>query len=85
MAIWYCFWPFGIFMIIWYCFWPFVIFMVIWYIFSHFGMLYQEKSGNPAGQLSKKYVRTKIAAPENYFCRWMRKELGLTAHCKIWI
>jgi hypothetical protein len=23
-------------------------FMNIWYIFPHFGMLYQEKSGNPA-------------------------------------
>jgi hypothetical protein len=22
-------------------------FLVIWYIFPHFGMLYQEKSGNP--------------------------------------
>jgi hypothetical protein len=22
--------------------------MVIWYIFSHFGMLHEEKSGNPA-------------------------------------
>jgi uncharacterized Tic20 family protein len=25
-----------------------VYFMVIWYIFSRFGMLYHEKSGNPA-------------------------------------
>jgi hypothetical protein len=25
-----------------------VYFMVIWYIFSRFGMLHQEKSGNPA-------------------------------------
>jgi hypothetical protein len=24
-----------------------VYFVVIWYIFSHFGMLHQEKSGNP--------------------------------------
>jgi hypothetical protein len=29
-----------------------VYFMVIWYIFSRFGMLYQEKSGNP--DLAKK-------------------------------
>jgi hypothetical protein len=27
--------------------WPFDIFMVIWYSFSRFGMLHQEKSGNP--------------------------------------
>jgi hypothetical protein len=24
--------------------------VVIWYIFSRFGMLYQEKSGNPVGE-----------------------------------
>jgi hypothetical protein len=28
--------------------WPFGIFVVIWYIFPRFGMLYQEKSANPA-------------------------------------
>jgi hypothetical protein len=31
--------------------WPFGVgmyFIVIWYIFPVFGMLYQEKSGNPA-------------------------------------
>jgi hypothetical protein len=27
--------------------WPCGIFVVIGYIFPHFGMLYQEKSGNP--------------------------------------
>jgi K+-transporting ATPase A subunit len=27
-----------------------VYFMLIWYIFPRFGMLYQEKSGNPALQ-----------------------------------
>jgi hypothetical protein len=26
--------------------------MVIWYIFSRFGMLYQEKSGNPVFKLA---------------------------------
>jgi hypothetical protein len=48
-AIWYIFCPFGIFcgnflyfVAIWY------IFIVIWYIFSRFGMLFKEKSGNPA-------------------------------------
>jgi hypothetical protein len=29
-----------------------VYFVVIWYIFPCFGMLYQEKSGNPGGQLN---------------------------------
>jgi hypothetical protein len=28
--------------------------MVLWYIFHHFGMLYQEKSGNPAADRSSK-------------------------------
>jgi hypothetical protein len=27
--------------------WPLVNFVVIWYIFPRFGILYQEKSGNP--------------------------------------
>jgi hypothetical protein len=28
-------------------FWPFGNVVVIWYIFTHFGILCQEKSGNP--------------------------------------
>jgi hypothetical protein len=39
------------FMAIWNILLPFAIFYVwlqIWFIFSRFGMLYQEKSGNPA-------------------------------------
>jgi hypothetical protein len=61
MAFWCILWPFGIFcdhlvyfVAIWEILWPFgiscdylVYFVVIWYIFPHFGMLYQEKSGNP--------------------------------------
>jgi hypothetical protein len=34
-AIWYILWPFGIF------------YSHLWYIFPYFGMLHQEKSGNP--------------------------------------
>jgi hypothetical protein len=41
MAIWYILWQFGIFD------GYLVYFVKIWYIFSRFGMLYQEKSGNP--------------------------------------
>jgi hypothetical protein len=33
---------------IWYILWPFGDVLVIWYIFPRFGILYQEKSGNPA-------------------------------------
>jgi hypothetical protein len=63
MAIGNTLWPFGIFLVIWYIFghleyfWSFGTYLVIWYIsghfwsfrhiFSCFGMLYQEKSGNP--------------------------------------
>jgi hypothetical protein len=36
-------------MAIWYILWPFGYFVVIWYIFPRFGILCQEKSGNPEG------------------------------------
>jgi hypothetical protein len=47
---------------VWSIFWNFsdifnvhlVYFVVIWYIFPRFGMLYQEKSGNPGKKLKKK-------------------------------
>jgi hypothetical protein len=32
---------------IWYILWPFGNVAVIWFIFPHFGVLGQEKSGNP--------------------------------------
>jgi hypothetical protein len=35
------------FMAIWYILWPFGNVAVIWYIFLRFGILCQEKSGNP--------------------------------------
>jgi hypothetical protein len=63
MAIWYILWPFGIFyghlvyfMAIWYILWSFGIFyghLVIWYIFPPFGILCQEKSGNPGSVTGK--------------------------------
>jgi hypothetical protein len=43
MAIWFILWLFGIF-----C-GRLVYFVVIWYIFPPFGMLHQDKSGNPDG------------------------------------
>jgi hypothetical protein len=36
------------FTVIWYILWPFGNSVVIWYIFPRFGILCQEKSGNPA-------------------------------------
>jgi hypothetical protein len=34
--------------VIWHILWPFGNIMVIWYIFPRFGILCQQKSGNPA-------------------------------------
>jgi hypothetical protein len=34
----------------WYMLWSFATFVVVWFIFPHFGMLYREKSGNPASR-----------------------------------
>jgi hypothetical protein len=34
-----------------------VYFMAIWYIFSRFGMLYQERSGNPALNVTACFLR----------------------------
>jgi hypothetical protein len=36
------------FTVIWYILWPFGIFYVFLVYFFHFGMMYQEKSGNPS-------------------------------------
>jgi hypothetical protein len=41
------------FMDSWYITWPFGIVVVIWYIFRSFGILCQEKSGNPVLYCSK--------------------------------
>jgi hypothetical protein len=66
VVIWYILWSFAIFhghleyfVVIWYILWSFGIFdghveyfVGIWYIcgLPVFGMLYQEKSGNPGGR-----------------------------------
>jgi hypothetical protein len=56
--------PFGIF-----CSY-FVYFFIIWYILLSFGMLHQEKSGNPAGEtwiLCCFYLFQAIGLPEQTF------------------
>jgi hypothetical protein len=40
-----------------------VCFVVIWYIFTSFGILYQEKSGNPGSQTKKKLQFNGIPSP----------------------
>jgi hypothetical protein len=45
-----------------------VYFMVIWYISPHFGMLYQEKSGNPAASSSLPFLLNFLRAHFNFFC-----------------
>jgi hypothetical protein len=60
MVFWYILWTFGPFMVFGYILWTFGPFMVsgifyghlvhlavIWWFFSRFGILHQEKSGNP--------------------------------------
>jgi hypothetical protein len=47
------------FTVIWYILWPFGNVVLIWYIFPHFGILCQEKSGNPAYISENFVVRTK--------------------------
>jgi hypothetical protein len=52
-AIWNILRPFGIFYGHWYL-------VVIWYIYPHFGMLYQEKSGNPEWDLGRRSLSAQI-------------------------
>jgi hypothetical protein len=47
ILIWYIFGLLINFVVIWYIFGLLINFVVIWYICSHFGMLCEEKSGNP--------------------------------------
>jgi hypothetical protein len=48
----------GYFMAIRYILLPFGMFLVIWYMSSCFGMLYQEKSGNPVRDRMHMYLHT---------------------------
>jgi hypothetical protein len=46
----------------------------MWYIFPHFGILYQEKSGNPADRVifcpRKNYIFY-IIGPEKLLCKYI--------------
>jgi hypothetical protein len=71
MTIWYILWPFGMFydhlvcfMTIWYILWPFGIFCVHLVYFSGFGIMYQEKSGNPDNERNAR-VEENL---KNYIC-----------------
>jgi hypothetical protein len=44
-----------------------VYFVVIWYIFPGFGILNQEKSGNPAGDKKQANSGTKTASKRHFF------------------
>jgi hypothetical protein len=48
-----------------------VYFMVIWYIFSRFGILYQEKSGNPGFNLSETSLELACTWLEDLSDSWM--------------
>jgi hypothetical protein len=45
---WYIYGHMEYILTIWYIIWPFGNLVVFWYIFPLFGILYPEKSGNPA-------------------------------------
>jgi hypothetical protein len=45
---------------IWYILGPFGNIVVSWHIFPRFGILYREKSGNPAADAQKSFSRKKI-------------------------
>jgi hypothetical protein len=66
MVIWNILWQFGIFYghlehfnAIWNILWPFGNVVVIWYIFPRFGVLSDDKSGNPGR--NKKMINIKAA------------------------
>jgi hypothetical protein len=40
-----------------------VYFMVVWYMFPRFGMLYQDKSGNPGHGLKSAHVELYVGRP----------------------
>jgi hypothetical protein len=66
MAILNILWPFGIFYDHW------VLCVFIWYSFSGFGIMHQEKSGNPAVQ-------------SNHPCPRDKKNTKTGRHRKMWI
>jgi hypothetical protein len=60
-------WPFGLF-----CY-HLVNFMFFWYIFSLFGMLKQEKSGNPASVSSRRLrLLISLNSPQSEFQSFLR-------------
>jgi hypothetical protein len=58
--------PFGLF------YGHLIYFMVIWYIFSHFGMLCQEKSGNPALYPNTHSFKSELATVTQQFLHFPR-------------
>jgi hypothetical protein len=49
------------FTVIWYILWPFGNVVLIWYIFPRFGILCQEKSGNPGSDAIGAVCCTKVS------------------------
>jgi hypothetical protein len=58
-AIWYILLPFGLPIL-----WPFGNLEAIWYVFPRFGILCQEKSGNP---VCRHFIRLRATAGEPFF------------------
>jgi hypothetical protein len=55
---------------IWHILWLFGIFYPVWYIFTRFGMLYQEKSGNPAGRCGAVRYQPNSSSHNGTFLWW---------------
>jgi hypothetical protein len=52
---------------IWNILQPFGNLAAIWYIFTHFGFVYQEKSGNPACVWSRRFFVTLTFVLQKYY------------------
>jgi hypothetical protein len=61
------------FTVIWYILYPFVNVVVIWYILPRFGILCQEKSGNPAGNIQRPTLGK--VATRKIVIFWLKLEL----------
>jgi hypothetical protein len=69
MAIWYILWPFGNLVGILYILWPFGNLVAIRLIFPRFGILCQEKSGNPVAYLHLcMYLSSRVYECALIFC-----------------
>jgi hypothetical protein len=86
MAIWYILWPVGIFYgHLVYFMAILVYFLVIWHIFSRFGMLHQEKSGNPGSDVKACRLLRLRREVESQEVEFLKVKIFLAGNNKIFI